>query len=158
MGSRDDCMVGAFGWLCCSRGSGDHAGVSPSPPPRPWPGPVASASFCLSAPPPHGGVRDLSSRLVLSPPDQGGDSCNYRLWALVSVTLWAMLPFWHCLVSDKPILSYMTSPDLVQCVPSPLATNSEGCRYGDVATSETNSVHLCTRRSVPLVVPLLVHK
>ena len=78
---------------CCWAGPGgsrDHAGVCP--PPRPWPGPMDIACLCLSAPPPPWGGRDLSSCLVLSPPDQGGDACNYRLRALVSVTLWAVLP------------------------------------------------------------------
>ena len=72
-------------------------------------------------PPPHPrGDRDLSACLVLSPPDQGGDVCNYRLRALESATLWAVVPFWHCLVSGTPSLSYMICPELVQCVPSPL--------------------------------------
>ena len=43
----------------------------------------------------------------------------YLLRALVSATLWAVLPFWHCSVSGTPSLSYMICPDLVQCVSFP---------------------------------------
>ena len=53
-------------------------------------------------PPPPRGDRVLSACLVLSPPNQGEDVCNYRLRALVSATLWALLPFWHCLMSGTP--------------------------------------------------------
>ena len=76
-------------------GFGDHASVCPSPPPPPsahgqdlWTVPTFA---CLPSPPPQA-VRDLSSCLVSSPSDQGGDSCNYCLPALVSVTLWVVLP------------------------------------------------------------------
>ena len=57
--------------------------------------------FVCPAPPWGGGGRDLSSCVVLFPRDQAGDACNYRLRALVSVTLWAVLPLlalfglWH---------------------------------------------------------------
>ena len=131
-GSGEDCMVGACGWLCCSHElvSGGSRGFRrpcrsvPLAPPPPtnrgqglW---IVPAFVCLPTPPHPLGDRDLSTCLVLSPPDQGGDVCYYRLRALVSTTLWAVLPFWHCLVSGTPSLSYMNCPELVQCAPPPL--------------------------------------
>ena len=78
---------------------------------------------CLPTRPPTGG-RDLSSCLVLSPPSRGGrcrllwppgpGECDTMGSAAPSGTVGAS-------VSGTPSLSYMNCPDLVQCVPTPLA-------------------------------------
>ena len=77
--------------------------------------------FLCPPTPPRGG-RDFSTCLVLSPPDQGGDVGHYRLRALVSATLWAVLPFWHCLVSRTPSLSYMPLMTCAVCSSPPWQT------------------------------------
>ena len=58
--------------------------------------------FLCPATPPRGG-RDLSTCLVLSAPDKGGEAGHYRLRELVSATLWAVLPFSHCRFLAHPV-------------------------------------------------------
>ena len=95
--------------------------AAPPPPPLPRRGKggavltLQSASPCFPAQPlPHGGgggIKDLSCLA----PEQGGDVSNCPLRALVSATLWAVLPLWHCLVSGTPSLSYMPLISCVMC-------------------------------------------
>ena len=132
--------VCACGWLCHSHklrgwlgpgGSGDRAGRK-DPPPHlgrqdcvvvwlPTPPPVTWAYGqwlpLFVCPPPRGGDRDLSSCLVLSPPDGGGEVCYYRLRALVSATLWAVLLFRHFLVSGTPSQWAQNGLILIVCAP-----------------------------------------
>ena len=51
----------------------------------------------------------------------------------MSATLWAELTLLALSVSGTPSLSYMNCPDLVQCVPSPLANIL--CTHNVVAKS-----------------------
>ena len=99
-------------------GSRDHACITPPPPNQPATTArvCGSACFCLSAhPPTHRGIGIRLLVWCYLPLIWGRVVCNYGLRALVSATLWVVLPFWHCLVPGTPSLSYMICLDLVPC-------------------------------------------
>ena len=68
----------------------------------------------------------------------------------MSATLWATLPLLALSVSGTPSLSYMKYPDLVQCIPSPLA-NTLRSRLGSIGC---DLAKLGARTALHIALPL----